>query len=485
MAQGPSTSSMTRLAASTAVWGGLLALCLLLSLAIAEVNLPVMAVILGGTAAVAMLLIDSEVVYLGWLFGGPTVFGFMNNYLSVVPGLTVDRAIFLLLVATAVAPVVLRKASTLPLLAVEKLVCVFLGYALVSLFVWSADKTLADLRQDGAMYLSGYMMPLGSLLLARRMRWTEERIHLALVLLVLAAVGLGIIAALQTLAGVTIFNPEYLNIERGGIAQGRATGTFASASEFGAVMATLLVLVLPLVRRTRDGVAKVALGLCALCILGGLVLAKTRGPFVCFVVSLLVLFVMDRSLRPVILAGAVAASLAGLAALPFLFDLETARERLTEITPIYNRLSLWATGINMALHHPLLGLGFTRYAFLRAMPDHLSGVGDVSAEWATVASVPHNEYIHVAVLLGLPGLAVYLGILSRCVSSLRAAARSAVPRTARHDVALCAIAVLCGYMVNGLVIDYGLYIYFGTVVFGLAGIALSPPPEAQPTGRHA
>lgn len=481
-----SSRTAPRLASAFVVWGCILALCTLLSLAVAQVNWTVMALILGGVAAVSLLLVEVEAIFLVWLFGIPTVFGLANNYLNVIPSVTVDRLLFLVLFVLIVAPPVLRRTPALPMLDVEKLIALFLGYCVVSLFVWSGDKKIADLRVDGAMFFSGYLMPLGSLLLARRMRWTEARIHWALVLLVLAGFTLAVIAALQIVAGVTFFNPDYLDLERSGIAQERATGTFASAGEFGAVMASLLVLVLPLFRRLQDGFARVAVATCAVCILAGLILGKTRGPFVCFIVSVIVLFLLDRTLRPIIVAGVLASGVATLLALPFLLDSNLLRDRLTEISPIYNRLSLWASGVNMAINNPIFGMGFGRYSFLRALPDYITGVGDVSAEWATTAAVPHNEYIHVAILLGLPGLLIFVAILWRGVAALRDAVERAPAGSARRDAALCAIAILFGYIVNGLVIDYGLYRFFGVVVFGLVGIALSPPVAAHDaSGRRA
>lgn len=447
--------------------------CLILSLGVAQANWFLVAIAIGGVGYAALLSLGVTAIAFIWVLGIPTVFVIANNVLNAVPSLTMGRILFATIAGVLLVQHIALRKEIAPLNALEKAMATFLAFALVSLIYASATQPAANIVRDGAMYLTGYMMPMGAYFIARRIPWTPGLKARLIFLLFAAGVFLAATGVLQIFFGVDLFVAKFQDLRFGGIAQNRATGTFASAGEFGAVTAVFVVIGAFAMRRLSDKAAVSLAAVGVAFIIFGMLIGQTRGPWLALMVAFGALFVLDRSFRPALVVAGILAIAVFAAAFPFLLQSDVFESRVTEISPILNRLALWAIGVNMIVSNPLFGLGFSRSAFSASAADYVVELPGVSYKWAFGVGLPHNEFIHVGVLMGLPGLFLFGFVLHRTMGALRRALQLAPARSIDRELALCASAAFVVYLVNALLIDFGSWSYFGVLVFFLIGAATS------------
>ncbi|HEV8200071.1 MAG TPA: O-antigen ligase family protein [Candidatus Polarisedimenticolia bacterium] len=157
------------------------------------------------------------------------------------------------------------------------------------------------------------------------------------------------------------------------------------------------------------------------------------------------------------------------------------------------RVRLWQTGVRLVEDYPLLGtgpgnfpLGSTRYASGGIAGEHLNS---------------HNAYVGTAAETGLPGLALFVGVLLSAMFGARRAA-AAARQVGRTDLALLGVTVetmLLALMLSGITgnvegikvtwIGLGMCVSFigitrRALAFEVAGVAMAADagvPEAHAT----
>jgi O-antigen ligase len=279
---------------------------------------------------------------------------------------------------------------------------------------------------------------------------------------------MALVGAVQYYTGTSFFFSE--RYEHAG--EQRAIGTLPAVVDYGMVLSSgAVAAAVLLLRRPRLPKACVLAGAFVI-IMGSVMLNKTRAVWVGVAVGLFITFVLERRFRRTLFATAAVAVVAGLLAYPFLVDSDFFKGRVMAVHPIYNRIAIYATAINMILHRPIFGGGFGRYMFLEDKWEYLSGFGDVSSTWAVFPGVPHDEYLHVLALVGLVGFLPYAFVL---VSSWRTLRRSyaclGADGSAGADTTLVALAVLGVYLANGLFSDLLFAINTSNQVYVLLGAA--------------
>ena len=95
--------------------------------------------------------------------------------------------------------------------------------------------------------------------------------------------------------------------------------------------------------------------------------------------------------------------LVGLAFIPNPFlNRVIAEHTMNAVT--YARWEMWESASRMAVDHPLgIGLGLYQYVF----PQYAFPVDSQIARYGTLAQTPHNEYVQIAVEVGILGLAIF------------------------------------------------------------------------------
>lgn len=427
------------------------------------------ALVLGLLGGCVLVLIDPKLTAMLWLGGQPTLFVFFNNAASEIPFFTMERALFMVLLSIVIARRVFHSGSPRPFSSTEWIVLAFLTVLSLSFAITLPGKEPATIRSDLALLFQCYFMPWLSVLIAARLDWSERDVLRLLRVLGLAGLLLVVIGGLQHFFKVSWFTPRYFEV----IHSGRAAGTFANAVEYGSVMAGLALLTLAQFIYARSPLFKAILCGAAAGMLAAVLLSMSRSPLVGAAAGLLFLFLRDPRIRPLLILGAIVALIVGALAIPFLLDTAGLLARMQEIEPIYNRVALFATASQMVLAHPLIGVGFGRYAFSDNKTDYLTGFGPVTAQWAADIGIPHLEYLHIMVLTGLLGGLLYAMALFMLWRNLRRIALSEVNSPFTRTFAIYVQAVFVSIVVNGFFVDFMAYNYFAALVYFLVGVAIS------------
>ena len=454
---------------SLGMWGGLSSL---FSLFLASGNLFFGGAILAALLLYAAVLVGPQLLAALWLMGAPTVFGFANMFLKALPFVTMERLFFVTLVGMAFLRAAFLKERVSALTRLEILILLFIAYALLSLIV----HTTAETWRKDLWFLMQYAIPMGTYLLSRRIDWSGRGARLFLASLTFTGVALAAIGVMQSLFGITLFTVK--TVTEGHVE--RAYGMFSNAHTYIATLVIFLIVTLFQVNLYRDALARAVLVAAMLAILVGVVLGETRAPWGGAALALLVIFLRDREVRPLLLLGGLIGAAAGAILLTMMLDdLGTFLDRLRNLNTLAGRLAVWATALNMMAHHPLFGVGFGVGAFLANKAEYITGVGPLTAHYAIYLEVPHNEYLHVGVLLGLTGLIAFLAIVLGVVRQMFRIHRDAGGSPTSRRLALYAGAIVLGLLFNSLLSDTFLQEYFWTLAFFIAGLAASDHREAM------
>jgi O-antigen ligase len=101
----------------------------------------------------------------------------------------------------------------------------------------------------------------------------------------------------------------------------------------------------------------------------------------------------------------------------------------------------------------------------------------LTAQYAVYLSVPHNEYLHVAVLLGIPGLLLFLAIFYQLIKLLFGIHMDAESSVLRSRLGLYIGAIVIGLLFNSLFSDTFVQDYFWMLTFFLAGLVAGLPRD--------
>lgn len=448
-------------------WGGISAL---FSLFLGMGAIAMSVLILLGLLFFLAMLSGPQLIAAFWLMGSPTIFKLANQILSALPFVTMERVMFVVLLGMAALKSAFDKKGGRPFIRVEAYILVFLAWALISLAV-STDDLL--LRQDLWFYLQ-YAMPMLMFMLSRRIEWSEQGVKVLLACLTATGVILAVIGVLQGLLGISIFTMEYQQVTSGH--EGRAYGTFTNAHTYIATLFVLLTVTVLQFGMYRDGLVRGLLLSAMAVMLLGIVLGQTRAPWGGAAIALFIIMLRDRSVRPLLVTGGVVALIAGGVLLYLKMDeLGGFMDRITNLGTMAGRLAVWSTALNMIFHNPLTGVGFGAIAFEIHKPEYITGVGELTQQYAMYLVIPHNEYLHVAVLVGIPGLVVFLAIVTGLVRLMFGIHADANSSGLRRRLGLYVGSTIIGLLFNSLFSDTYVQDYFWVLTYFLAGFAAGMP----------
>ena len=438
------------------------------------------AAIVGMIALALMLMSAPLAIAVIWITGMPTLFILGDNAVSAIPFLTLGRAFFLILMGWLLLRFLLATDTLHPADAVEKSMAALLLVIAVSWSLTLGDKIPQVVRNDIVLLIHGFLMPFAAFLVGRNSDWTERKIKTVLWIFVVY-IGLYMIAAgvMQHFLNWTFFAPNHSD----SLHPDRMTATFTNALEFGVVVTTVLCVAVLLLVHTKARTAQFFLfaliaGL-ALCT----VMSQGRGAWLAVLLALAYIGLKSPRTRGLLALGTVLCVLAGLVLLPVIAETDDLTRRLQTSSTLHDRVGTWATSINMIIHKPLFGFGFGSDTFYMNKSDFYDAWGQLSRQVGSYGSLPHNEFLHVAVLMGIVGLVPYvclLVILWRTASGSHERARDRRPFDA--DLAIIAQAGLIILIVNGLFLDLSPFYYGQVPVFFLLGIVAR---KQLPTKRTA
>lgn len=456
----------------SAAFGGVASIVFALSIA----GSPLMG--LGLSAAAAALcvgLFAPTALLLAWIAADPSLSTWLDVRIGPFPALTPDRALLMLLVAVSAWRWVRRPLTLLPLGRLELLMAGFITYAAASAIIGggSQQKNLAvvnvasgGLRLDLVFLAVCYGLPFLAFFLTKNLFHREGHVRWLIGTFIVVGVFVAATGILQYFTSITWFTPTRMDVSH----QERATGTMTSAPEFGLVVGIPLLAAIICFFRSRYVPERLLLAGAIAFMAVAIVLAKTRGIWVGLVVGLAVAAFYEPRLRKYMVAMALASILALVAAWPLIANTDFIRGRVMNMTPVYNRVVNTATAVNMIAHSPLVGFGFGRYTYDSNKWPYLVDVAGVSALYGYAAGVPHNEYLHVLILLGLIGFIPYSAIL---VTAWRTASRhyreSIMIFGVRRDIALIFLSVFAFYLTTALAVDGFAFPHASLQVYSLLG----------------
>ena len=236
------------------------------------------------------------------LVGSPTFFGFPNQVLRPLPFVTLERLLLVVLAGMVFFRMAFAIDRRLNLSPLEKTICVFLGYAFISLLVHTSAVTI---NRDDWMFVQ-YAMPMSAFFISRRIAWRDESLRQLLLALSAAGVFLAASGLLQTFFGITVFTMNYQSVASGHV--GRAFGTFSNAHTYTATLFIFLTTTLLQYTFCRDALLRFLLLAAIAVMLGGIVLGQSRGPWIGATLAMAIIFLRDPTIRPVLIVlGAIAA----------------------------------------------------------------------------------------------------------------------------------------------------------------------------------
>lgn len=423
------------------------------------------AAILAILFGVIAVMLGTQFIAAGWFIGSPTIFGFPNELLRSLPFVTMERLLFAVLVVMLFLQYAFSKRKTqwLPL---EVTIVVFLSYALISLALHTNSILY---RQDGWLWVQ-YLLPMAGFIVSRRIAWSEKGLINFLAMLTFTGVFVAIIGILQSRFGINVFTMNYQTIVSGHV--GRAYGTFSSAHTFVATLFIFLTITLLQYTIYKDKFIRflliVAIGIIGL----GIILGQSRAPWIGAALAFIIIFIKHPPARPLMLVGGFTGFFIGLAFFALLIDyLDSFISRITNIGTLEGRAATWATALNMISDNPVFGVGFGATSYALNKIEYITGIGSLTAQYAVYLGIPHNEYIHVAVMLGVTGLVLFLMILLRLVKLMFQIFNNRNENELRRHLALYVGAIVIGLMFNSFFSDTYMQDYFWVLTYFLAGIA--------------
>lgn len=436
--------------------------------------------VLGSVLLAAAVLHAYKGLVVVWVLSMPTLFVQTDRLLkgASIPVVTSDRALMGLLVAFMVMRVLGGGARVPRLSSLEKWMIVLFGVVLASYLSTIPERSGPNLYQGAVLLLEGYVTPMAAYLFGRSQTWSDKELRRLLSLFGVLTVYLSIVGVVQYFFGVLWFSPTWLGV---GADTDRAASGFGSPVEFGLVSAMLMSLCLLNVLEQRDALLRTlafaAFGAAAV----GVGLSLTRAAWLAAVVALGWIFAKDRRSRGTITRCALAGLLAGAIAAAFFVKADVFERRLTELTPIYNRIALWSTAANMIAHHPLTGVGFGFRTFNDNKREYLISVGpSAMGKYALEPGVPHNEFIHILAMTGLIGFGAYVMVCRRAWATARDAALNASDEDAlRARLAPYVQAMMLIVVVGGLFSEIWTFRYLLSLVLFMVGVLASARSAGQ------
>ena len=420
---------------------------------------PLMGVaVAAGAAALCVALFAPAGLVLAWLGTATTIPYWFDIKIGPLPALTPDRALLAVLLSVLACRWLLRRQTLLPLGRLELLMAWFIIFAAASAVAGGGSRQTnlivknpgGSLNLDLIFLALGYGIPFVGFLLAKNLLHRENHIRWLLGTFIVAGVFVALTGVLQDGFGITVFTPTRIAVSH----QGRATGTMTSAQEFGLIVGTSLLTAAVCFLRSRYVPERLFLAVAMVIMAAGIGLNRTRVIWFGLVVGIGIATLYESALRKRMIAAVLASTVSLAAAWPLIADTQFVQGRVLDLVPVYHRVVTAATALNMFAHSPLVGHGFGRYTYDSEKWPYITGIGGLSPYYALDIGVPHNEYLHILVLLGLAGFVPYVAMLTLAWRTAARHYRECVDLPGpRRDIALIFLSAFALYLTTSATAD--------------------------------
>ncbi len=311
------------------------------------------------------------------------------------------------------------------------------------------------------------MSPLMFYYIAKGAIKNRNQAHSMMVLIVITGVSFALMGFYEQITG-KMWLASLLGGNRGLYADMRSTGPAGNYYVYGNSLILTFMLCLHLLHWQKRWFPKFTLVLSGLTALLGLYYGFSRGPYVGFVVCVLLMALVARRTRRAYIVTVSALTLVVFLAVPILMGHRDIRSRMesdtTSVRRIFNK-----TSMNMFRANPLFGIG--RGTYVQTVPRYIAS-GHLSIKRfggiSTVYSRPHSEYFLMLAELGLVGFVTYFGMyLAFLGMFLRLRTRLPQEEILGGELASLAMVFAVGVLVTMLTEEFGAAPYMYAVLFTL------------------
>lgn len=420
--------------------------------------------VIGGGAFTVLALKSPLFGVLFWISASPL----LNVYAKFkfgpgIPALTGDRLCLLILafalVLWAKKP---SKAERLP--AIPVLILLFVIAMLPAVIRAPEMKTGAQVLVDS------YLAPMALFFFARR--WVQDRstLHKSLIAILVVGTYFAVLGVPEYFTARNFFTwsgkPAWVEE---GLGVARIQGPSRSPAEYGltVALASYVAVILAVWEKNR---AKRMLYLLML-VLFSVVIYMTlrRGVYMGWILGMLALAVASARSRRVILPGLLVGVILSGIFVDKIVSSEVFTERIAYKAPVYQRLVLNATSIEIIKDRPWLGLGIGK--FPEAIGSYVTSYRGISALYARGLPSPHNSYFRILTEAGLVGFLPFaMLIMALGFYTYRAYRRTPADGPTGRDTIALFWAFGFAHLMQAGSTDAFLYCpYLNAMVFFLAG----------------
>jgi O-antigen ligase len=282
----------------------------------------------------------------------------------------------------------------------------------------------------GAYYINVFLISFLMFTLGRLVTTSAQHLRRLVSLLSHFGALIGLHTVVIGLTGVFLFSTarseSYLASNNGflfvGLNVGRVGSFLGNPDWDGIFLATVALLPLGLAFSEPRIWRRLAYLAEAFVILGGLLFTFTTGSWLSLGAGLLIFLALLGSRRFRLYGVAVLLSAIGVVVIVFHTQVQLLLLHALKPTGLALRLGAWLTAIKVIVAHPLtgVGLGYTAYV-TGAEPFR-----DPAIQYRPLVQ-PHNTYLELAAMAGLPALAIFLVLLAKQARPLISAYQAAAP----------------------------------------------------------
>lgn len=445
-------------------WLAPLAVALLIAVMVLSFKWLGLAMILLGIGFFAFLFVSPLAVLLIWLVLSPIMDFYLRLSLGAgIPDITFTRGVVVGVFFVVLMQSIFRMRRLWSISPTEKSMLAFSAMALFTLLF------MHNTTQDLQLLLDGYIVPFILFFLAKNLIQEEKDILHLLKTGAIAGSYLAAVGTLQFFTNINLFVPEGFE----SIHENRATGPFINAVQYGGVVSVFFLSTFYLYTLQHRGVYRTILVFSLLLMALSVLLSMTRASWGALFLACILIAIFIPKYKNIMIKLPIFLLTGGVVILLMMPGTSAFQERAFELGPIYSRLALYATGLNTALDNPLLGNGFGRYSFFEASRDNLVTFSGISESLGLGLDVPHNEFLHMLVMLGGVGLWLYIYIYYYTIRSsyiLYQYTEGKEFKFRKFMIFFWAISMVV--ILNGLVADFIFFTYFNGLYFLIAGTVM-------------
>lgn len=429
----------------------------------------------GALAAVALVIIT-----IAYPFWGYAIWFFLTCYYNLFGHMFPARYNFDLNMLALIAVVLILKALvrreprarlTLP----EILLIVFYVYGYVIRRHFDFGAPVAETKLL-------VMSPLFYYFITKSIIKEKKHIYWLMLLIIVTGMSFALMGIYEQITG-KMWLASILGGNKGLYGQMRSTGPADNYYVYGNMLILTFLLCLHIFRWQNSWYSKIIVVISSVVSLVGLYFGYSRGPYVAFVLSVLIMLLLTRYTRRVYAVFLVMTALAACILAPVLLSNTALQNRMTSNT-MDPRSSVNKTSRTMFGANTWFGVGRGEY-ILRVQEYIARGHESIKMPYgvSTYYSRPHSEYYLMLAELGAVGFVTYFGMyLAFLLMFMKSRAKLPGDKVAGSDFAALAGAFTVGVLFTMITDEYGIAPYMYTILFTL--FAMAGKAQLYATGKR-